>query len=894
MLLLTGPPGSGKTQFCLDELRRCLRARASRCVVLVPASTLAEHVRNRLAREGLVFSPSCVDTFGHFVETLTPGAKEVGSGTLGILVERYLRTVRTGRYAAVRDLAGFRRALASAIESFAGAGGSEESLRGHDPEFAATCSAVLQQVAQSGWCTRAARLQKAAEEFRRIDQAPSQVWITGFSGFTPPEAELIRAIAQRSELTVALVDSPAAARTVALLRPLVREHREFSGRPAAASCTIVPCSTPENEAAEIARRILDAITREGRRLTDIAVVLRTESAAANLRLAFERFGVPAYFHLGRPLQGTPPLRFLNALLDAAHAGWDHQLALAALRMHGSPLEREGDVWEYAIAERLPGRGLDGLKEHAPESVQGWIDGLAQLEPWTGDAATATVWQSRFDSLRTVFNSGAIHDRADGVRIQSWRDDASALEAYSAAIAETAASFRSSEVIGFREFRAALDIAVSSASIWPRDRRREVVHVVDAAEARHWRLPVVYVCGLVEGEFPRRYSEDSVLPDEARRQLARAGVPMTTAAQRQDEEQFLFETALSQGTESTILTYSLLNSKGDPLTPSFALARVAGVKVAPQVLVRPRALRQRHAEPEGDVVSGELQHLLRSRYARMSASSIETFASCPWMFFARKTLRLQGPPPGIWERLDLLAQGNIAHRVAEMHFRDGLPVEDAFEQTFERCCDEQRIPEGYRTEAVRLELLHNLKLLLAHGLVRPQGQRSWFEHPFSFSLDGIQIDGKMDRVDIEPDGRAVVFDYKYSRPDRLRETKGETLEGQKVQGGIYLRALRELGLEPSGLVWFGFKREVSRQGWVLHGIRPDLGSSCSETHLHEIAATAADAAGRAAAAIAAGAVTPRPDDEEQCERCDYNSVCRYEVMARRKAAAARHGVLDATE
>ena len=98
-----------------------------------------------------------------------------------------------------------------------------------------------------------------------------------------------------------------------------------------------------------------------------------------------------------------------------------------------------------------------------------------------------------------------------------------------------------------------------------DARRNVVHVMDAYEARQWELPIVFVCGLIERHFPQYHREDPILGDAARR---RAG--LDTAADRQIEERFLFELATTRATEETILSYPRFDEQGEDTLPSFFL------------------------------------------------------------------------------------------------------------------------------------------------------------------------------------------------------------------------------------------------------------------------------------------------------------------------------------
>ena len=84
-----------------------------------------------------------------------------------------------------------------------------------------------------------------------------------------------------------------------------------------------------------------------------------------------------------------------------------------------------------------------------------------------------------------------------------------------------------------------------------------------------------------------------------------------------------------------------------------------------------------------------------------------------------------------------------------------------------------------------------------------GFQSRTEETFEFALgDGLEISGKIDRLDVAADGRAYVIDYKYSGAQRIKDK----LEDENLlQAPLYLMAARAV-----------FRRAAG--GHVLRGAR----------------------------------------------------------------------------
>src|ERR1051325_8610547 len=112
-------------------------------------------------------------------------------------------------------------------------------------------------------------------------------------------------------------------------------------------------------------------------------------------------------------------------------------------------------------------------------------------------------------------------------------------------------------------------------IWRRRRcsmRRNVGQVLRAYEAGPWNLPVVFVCGLVEKQFPRYPAQDAFFPDAVRRQLQAAGIRVRTTADADLEEAALFDAAVACATRSLILSYPKFDGRGEENLPSAFLER----------------------------------------------------------------------------------------------------------------------------------------------------------------------------------------------------------------------------------------------------------------------------------------------------------------------------------
>jgi len=881
MLLLTGPPGSGKTQYILQTLRDAARKGAAGVQLLTPTSTMAEHLRNELAREGYLVRTGCVQTLFHFVESLATGPRPVSAPLLHRLVGKAVEAVSPDEFREVASYPGFRSALAGLMSELSLAGCGTEQLRQlhQDGSAGAGLAGAVQRVLarvedelkRRDLALRGARLRSAIRTVEKSGvEGVSHLLFDGFFRFSELEIQLVLACARKVEVTLTLPEWEGAQQTTDRLLRAGFEEKRFETVRAEPRRVLLRPGNLDQEAQEIARRILREAAA-GRPFREIGIVMRSATAyVPALRCALARFGIPARFYFADPLETVPVARRFAGVVEGILGGWDLTEHLLPFLM--GPATRDLDRFEFAAREQAPGAGLELLSKAAAGGETAKI--VAQLKPaagWRNENLRVAEWAERLTGLLDIFPPPVAGDRIRREQVEILRRHAAASAAVRELLKQTAAEMAEEPAMPLSAFWEQVRAALKETSLRDRDRRRNVVHVMDAYEARQWELPVVFVCGLLEKSFPLHHSENPLLPDAARRRLASKGIHLRTRKEWEAEERFLFEIATTRATGTLWLSYPVYDSSGNENLPSFFLQDLIA-REAPEE-DRCRRVRPRPGHSAGplrrrqQIRDEALRHDLGRIRSRLSPSSIEEFLRCPFRFFATKTLKLATPPPAPEDRLDALLQGTIAHHVlAEVVGNESSEkLEEAFERIFGELCGKARVPFGYRREQIRLELLSSLRGLLSDGKTRPEGK---FHTEKSFEMDlpeEVTVRGRIDRIDEKPDGGLRVVDYKYSASEKARTIVAEHEADLRVQGGIYAEAVRVLmGQIPDEVEFCAFRRGVKWGGWT------------GEDKIEELIRRSISTVLKAAAEIGEGRIEPVPADENVCDYCDYRDICRVET------------------
>jgi hypothetical protein len=855
-----------------------LRAGHESSCLLTPTATMAEHIRHTLARRGLFVRPDSIVTLSRFVEPLIRDVPQAGPALLNRLVAQVLAVNPPECFRALAASAGLRRMLVGLIEEVSTAGGDPSDLAQPvgsvtGEAFQSVYAQVERELASRGLYLRAARLAEAARRLRAQGHPWKRIYLTGFYALTPAEIAILTAL-EPCEIAVSLPSTESAVET---RRALVRGgfvESEKEDEPPRSIPSVFHAVSEQQEAEEIARRILGA-TATGHNFREIGVIVRREAPYVPLlRNTFRRYGIPARFYFQRTLSLHSVWRYLAGFLDAVEANWDYERLLPVLRMSYTKLVEpaNGDEVDHKLRSRYPAAGFPPELE----SLRSWLT----YARWRSEHHTAAEWTNELKSLRALVSLPRWTDQVPHEEALAWRELLSALDAWDTALEQVPSLFEPHAALTLAEFRTQLGEVAEHIPVDDRDQRRNVVHVLDTHEARQWSLPIVFICGLLERGFPQYHNEHPVLPDEDRARLRERGVVLRTSGERQREESVLFETAVRCATSQLVLSYPRTNSKGEETLPSFLLARFQReheLQPQPALRSRPRSKWPKAIAKASSIRDRELLAALKKARAVLSPTAIETYLQCPWQYYARHVLKLKPPPPYPHERLDFLLQGTILHETLAATEGSPLFVEELFSQLFDDACRAHSLPPSCRTEKVRIDLHGNLRRFLESPPLA--GARTvGVERAFNQRLaSDLKIRGKMDRVAQLPNRGLVVIDYKYSTKDRVRGRIRSHDRGELVQGGLYLWAAeKEYGQAAAGMLYCGLRGEVSWAGWHVPVFGwQDIGESWDPGQLREMMDRAVEISQSVALRIAMGEIAPEPADVKKCDWCEFRDTCRVE-------------------
>ena len=368
-------------------------------------------------------------------------------------------------------------------------------------------------------------------------------------------------------------------------------------------------------AASIRSSVSTSVTPRKVAFRDVAIVFRRlDEVGPWAQRALEALGVPTRLvGAGSSLVSEAPVRALTGPLrlfagedgeagrpfDAAalldHARW------TALASGADPAPSPDDVDRLDARWRSEGFPADWASArpafaHAGAGLAAWA---GRLEAARVACAAAKGPRQVFDALEAALEAlappaepsgfdaeGRVRDPAADAR--SARADA-ALEALRGVAQRLRAAHERTGLlpsITGAQGAEALLAAAREASAGAADRRLDAVALLDAEEARHWEVRVVFVAGLVEKAFPLHPREDVFLRDADRATLCGdRALELRTARDGEDRERRLFLSAVTRAWGRVYLSRHAAGEDGREKAASLfwdEVARALVVRDGPRV------------------------------------------------------------------------------------------------------------------------------------------------------------------------------------------------------------------------------------------------------------------------------------------------------------------------
>ncbi len=560
--------------------------------------------------------------------------------------------------------------------------------------------------------------------------------------------------------------------------------------PACEAVTLVEASSPRAEAETIALRMRVAV-EEGR---TCALVTPDRTLTRAVAAALDRWGIVPDDSAGEPLPLSPPGRLLRQVADLRGARPTAEALLALLK---HPLCHAGEgrgphlrrIHDFELRIRRKGPPLPdaaAVRRFAAE-------GLAHdpgLGPW-GDWLASLLDRLRPTMDRMLADHVADHlalaeDLAAGpgpVATNPLWQEAAGREAR-AVCEQLRRHADAGGRLSPRDYASLFQGVLAQAEVRERDRGHPRVLIWGTLEARAQGADLVILGGMNEGTWPaaapvdpwlnRRMREAVGLPLPERRigqaaldyQLALAAPEVwITRAQRTDEAPTvpsrwlnrllnLLEGLSAQGGDKAV---DAMRARGeDWLAKAAALSR-AEERVAPA----PRP------SPCPPVVA---------RPRRLSVTALDRLRRDPYAVYSETVLRLPALNP-LTAQPDHLLRGTVVHRAMEVFMREGLPLDAP--GTADRLL--RTAAEVFATDCAwpvsrqlwLAQLARAVPSLLEEEVERQaQAKPSHFELKGEITVEGLGVTlvAKADRIDIAPDGTAVILDYKTGRVPSEKQQK----------------------------------------------------------------------------------------------------------------------------
>lgn len=513
----------------------------------------------------------------------------------------------------------------------------------------------------------------------------------------------------------------------------------------------------ENEADAVARKALQLVEEEGRRFSDLAILVRANNHADPFSRALARLGIPYQFLGPGRLFRQPEVIELIAYLKVLYNYEDSAAFYKVLTMEHFNIEprdlasitnfaRRKNLSLFEAAEKIDDIfASDKTKKTVAELVKMVHRHLGLIPRETAGQITYYFLEDS-GLLKSMVDPKTAKDEKRSQNIAKLFDKLKTYETEH----EDASVFA---VVDWIELSMEVGESPLAADFdWTKE---NAVNLLTVHSAKGLEFPVVFVVNLVGQRFPTRERKEQIpIPEELIKEILPEG------DYHLEEERRLFYVAVTRAMDRLFLTAANYYGEGkreskiSPFVPEMLgeeIAELSSRQPAKQLSIldfTPLAQESKEIPPKPPV-SAPITYL--------SFSQIDTFNFCPLHYKMKYILNI--PTPASASQ----SFGNTLH-ITMRDFCGALRAnKEVGKKELLALFEKNWISEGYQDKGYEREMKRRgenyLLTYLETELFRPDNPPKALEMPFSFRLTpSLKIGGKMDRVDKTKNGIEVI-DYK---------------------------------------------------------------------------------------------------------------------------------------
>jgi len=512
-------------------------------------------------------------------------------------------------------------------------------------------------------------------------------------------------------------------------------------------------------AEEIKRRVEEGVAGH-----EIAVLYRSNKDAFGIAHALSQAGVGYTIESDEDLFGDVYVKKILALFECLHNYGDDACLSLVLHMDEwgiEPLQAYRLIKE-AGSTRTP--LYEVLKNSPDEKIQAVY---AKLMSWVKESKTEHLLQF----LEKVFRESGLLNSLIASK------DASAFLGIERLFGEAKKISTSRPGASFTDFMHYIQ-TIREHKLFikrPKQQRVGLVRLMTVHKSKGLEFEYVYIINATEYAFGPKSDRDHLPLLDAVYRIVET--EEDEDIQSTEDERRLFYVALTRAKKCVCISHASVDVAGRDLLPSpFILELRTDVVTPVDVTAFEEHLKNNPAvlyrAPESRTATDlDADFVKELFYAHpISVTALNNYLSCPWKYFYRNLLRIPSTP--------------ARHQIYGTAMHEA--VEDMYKAIKERGMDKQFLLDSYTRHLTRLGILREQEY--REALVRGKEALSgWFDQvekpafplmteysiPHVATQSGVELAGKIDKIEFISDNQVRVTDYKTGKPKSRNVIEGKT-------------------------------------------------------------------------------------------------------------------------